>query len=719
MEGRWTAEAQPQTVNTPKVSESISNFQSTVSPLYAFVDKIKPVLESQVKNFKAGRLALFHDYWKTLTSDRSILDTVKGLSLELNKYPYQSFVPSEYKFTEQEMNALDSEIEKMLGKQIIAKVDWQDEQYVSNIFLRDKKDGTFRMILNLSNLNEMIDYHKFKMDTLVSALNLITPNCYMASIDYKDAYYSVPVRPDQRKWLRFTFKGILYEFTCLPNGLTSGPRLFTKLTKPVFAKLREKGHLNSPYIDDSILVGETWEECAVNVMDTVEVSMDSGWVVHPGKSIFIPTQMLEFLGFWIDSVNMIVILTERKALTIREMCIAMLSYKKPTIRTVAQLVGKLVASFPAVMYGKLFYRILDNEKSLALKENFGNFDAKMRISDLAKQDLKWWIDNILFTNCPIVHAKPSVTVFSDASLLGWGGVLNGVTTGGNWSLSEQSIHINVLELIAAQYVLASLCDKLSNCHIRMMIDNKTAVSYINGMGGRKSLCNTIARKIWLWCKDRNIWLSVAYIASKDNVIADKMSRISHQNSEWELNGDIFDKISRLLGKPTIDLFASRLNNKCLKYVAFQPDPFAFATDAFTLDWENEDLSYIFPPFCLIGRILQKIDFDKANVIMVVPYWTTQPWWSKLLRLLTTCPLSFYRNKQTLRHPHKDVGELPRMLMLACSLSGICSRQIRYHNKHNTLSCPLGGGPLAGNTRCISTDGLSLQIGQKSIFIHRL
>ena len=355
-----------------------------------------------------------------MTKDRNILSTVSGLSLELFKYPYQKHVPHEYKFSDIERQALIDEIDKLLHKNVIVTVDWAEEQYVSNIFLREKKDGSYRMILNLSDLNEMIEYHKFKMDTLLSAVSLITPNCYMASIYYKDAYYSVPIRRDQRKWLRFMFQGELYEFTCLPNGLTSGPRLFTKVTKPLFATLREKGHLNSPYIDDSLLVGDTWEDCANNVIDTVETSMDAGFVVHFIKSIFIPTQIIEFLGFWLNSQNMTIKLTESKAMTIKNMCIDMLAFKKPSIRTVAKLVGKMVASFPGNIYGKLFYRILDNEKSAALKLHNGNFEAHMRLTESARKDLHWWIENILDIDCPIVHVNPSVTVFSDSSLTGWG-----------------------------------------------------------------------------------------------------------------------------------------------------------------------------------------------------------------------------------------------------------------------------------------------------------
>ena len=49
------------------------------------------------------------------------------------------------------------------------------------------------MILNLKGLNRHIEYHHFKMDTLWSAVRLMTPQCYMASLDLKDAYYSVPI----------------------------------------------------------------------------------------------------------------------------------------------------------------------------------------------------------------------------------------------------------------------------------------------------------------------------------------------------------------------------------------------------------------------------------------------------------------------------------------------------------------------------------------------
>ena len=55
----------------------------------------------------------------------------------------------------------------------------------------------------------------------------------MASIDLTDAYYTVPVASEHRKYLRFIWGGKLFQCTCLSNGLSAAPRYFTKLLKQV------------------------------------------------------------------------------------------------------------------------------------------------------------------------------------------------------------------------------------------------------------------------------------------------------------------------------------------------------------------------------------------------------------------------------------------------------------------------------------------------------
>lgn len=90
------------------------------------------------------------------------------------------------------------------------------------------------MILNLKKLNQYASKTHFKMDTLSTGTKLIEKNCYMASIDLKDAYYSVSIKPADRKYLRFSWRGSLFQFTCLPTGLSCTPRKFTKILNPPF-----------------------------------------------------------------------------------------------------------------------------------------------------------------------------------------------------------------------------------------------------------------------------------------------------------------------------------------------------------------------------------------------------------------------------------------------------------------------------------------------------
>ena len=149
-----------------------------------------------------------------------------------------SFNPA-YTFSRPEQQAIDNEIAEFLSKHVIEPTQHEAGEVISPIFIRPKKEsGKFRVIFNLKKLNEAVIYRKFKMDTLEAVIKMMTPGCFMTSIDLRDAYYSLPIVPADRKYLKFCWRGVLYQFTALPMGLTSSPRIFTKVLKPVFATLR-------------------------------------------------------------------------------------------------------------------------------------------------------------------------------------------------------------------------------------------------------------------------------------------------------------------------------------------------------------------------------------------------------------------------------------------------------------------------------------------------
>ena len=234
----------------------------------------------------AGRLKLYFPEWRKLTSDPQILRTLKGLNVDfIDCPPVQMLPPKEITFNSEESQIISSELDKLLTKGVIVKSQHCHGEFLSTIFLRRKKTGGYRIILNLKNLNQYISNHHFKMESLTSAILLMTPGCYMASVDLQDAYYSVPINEKCQKYLKFSWQGELFQFTCLPNGLASAPRLFTKLLKPVYSTLRQMGHTNVGYIDDSYLQGPSFDDCSNNVQDTVHLFTKVGFLLNQEKSI--------------------------------------------------------------------------------------------------------------------------------------------------------------------------------------------------------------------------------------------------------------------------------------------------------------------------------------------------------------------------------------------------------------------------------------------------
>jgi len=149
-------------------------------------------------------------------------------------------------------------------------------------------------------------------------------------------------------------------------------------------------------------------------------------------------------------------------------------------------------------------------------------------------------------------------------------------------------------------------------------------------------------------------------------VADAESRHLTYETEYELSSAAFARISKTLGTPNIDLFASRLNAKCSRFCAWKPDPDAEYIDAFTRSWKDI-FFYAFPPFPIILKVLQKIDSDQATGILVVPNWPTQPWFPRYQARLLSAPIIFPPNKSLLLSVDRRPHPLHRSLSLVAGI----------------------------------------------------
>ena len=262
--------------------------------------------------FIAGNVKNCIEFWQSITHCPWTLNAIQGVNIPFVTIPTQTRPPFPFRLSESERLILDGEVNKLCMKGVIQKTLHSQGEFISNIFLRPKPNGSYRLILDLTQLNLQVQYEHFKMFSLNTAIDLITPGAWMASVDLKDAYYTIPVRQADRKYLRFVWRDLLYEFTSLPNGLAACPRIFTRLLKPIFAYLSKLGFVLFPYIDDSFIIADTKQKCDRAARTLSSIFIRCGFTLNLEKSFLEPSTKIIFLGFWLDSKNMQVSLTQDK-----------------------------------------------------------------------------------------------------------------------------------------------------------------------------------------------------------------------------------------------------------------------------------------------------------------------------------------------------------------------------------------------------------------------
>ena len=152
---------QQQIHHQEKVTQVLKKCASNVSIFLEFLPQYKEYLYQCIRHFKAGCLSQHLSAWEEITSDQEVLQTVQGIKLEFEESPLQGEC-SGFEITNNQPTIQD-EVNKLLEKGVVVECEHEPVEYISPIFLREKTDGTQRLILNLKHLNKYLEYKHFKM----------------------------------------------------------------------------------------------------------------------------------------------------------------------------------------------------------------------------------------------------------------------------------------------------------------------------------------------------------------------------------------------------------------------------------------------------------------------------------------------------------------------------------------------------------------------------
>ena len=298
-------------------------------------------------------------------------------------------------------------------------------QFLSPFFVLTKPDGGSRFVLNSTALNKYLDPEHFKIEDVRTACALIQNGDFFAKIDLEKAYYALAIHPAFRKFLRFRYQGTLFEFRCLPFGLSLAPLIFSKLLRPVFGRLRSEGFRSVTFPDDFLCIASSEDLCRSNALATVDLLQSLGFRMNSQKSSLQPVQQIVFLGYTLNSSTMEVGLPPG---TIQEVVRRIQDFRTSgggSIRQLASLIGLLSFCCFAIPYGRLHLKSLEIARFRALCLSHQDFEAFWHLSAEVDTDLHWWASHVPTGHSPMRRMPFAREIFSDASSTGWGRALSG------------------------------------------------------------------------------------------------------------------------------------------------------------------------------------------------------------------------------------------------------------------------------------------------------
>ena len=233
---------------------------------------------------------------------------------------------------------------------------------------------------------ELCSMQYLRMDDVVQRIALLGRRAMMAKMDIESAYRMVPVHPGDRPLLGMRWKGGIFFDTRLPFGLRSAPKIFSAVADALQWSFQQGGvSWVAHYLDDFVTVGAPDSlECQSNLDRMLLACRRLGVPVAQEKCAGPATRMV-FLGFELDSLEMIIRLPEEKLGRTMQLIKEWGSRKACKKRDLESLVGHLQHAATVVRPGRTFVRRL-----IELLSSVRSHNHWVRLNVSTRSDLTWW-----------------------------------------------------------------------------------------------------------------------------------------------------------------------------------------------------------------------------------------------------------------------------------------------------------------------------------------
>ena len=370
--------------------------------------------------------AEFREYWRKVLKPDGY---VQKIISEGYRLPFTGGItPDEYeepnnKSALQEMDYVREAVRDMVKKRSVTKLN--KKPHCVNpltVSLREIVPGNIkkRLCLDLSRwVNKFIKKESTKLTGLEKSCEMLLPGDKQATYDLSAAYHHIKIHEDFKKFLCFKVpneEGLdeFYQFEVMPFGLASATQCLARVTKPICAHLAAQGIRHSLYIDDGKINARA-DKIAAHLEYTLDVLKRAGFIIAEKKTDTPETanEKKEYLGFEIDSKDMIIRAPEQKFTGIRQVWEKIKQDRTCVSRkTVAKFIGKAISLQPAIGPAvQLLTRCA--QMDLAMEVDRSGWKRKMALSEEALEGMNELVNSLQQMNGQgICNASTAVTLES-------------------------------------------------------------------------------------------------------------------------------------------------------------------------------------------------------------------------------------------------------------------------------------------------------------------
>ena len=265
--------------------------------------------------------------------------------------------------------------------------------------------------MDLSKLNLFLKVEKFKMETPETIRTSLQLGEWVTSVDFKDAYFHIPMQEQSRKYLRFHIQGRNYQFKALPFGLSTAPMEFTVVAKEVKLMASHMGIRIHQYLDDWLVRARSHQTCLHHTQILVKMCQDLGWLVNLEKSELEPKQVFNFVGYQFDLRSGRVRPTLDRWQSLQGKIQTLLLLPACPVRQFMSLIGLLTATEKQVHLGRLHMRPIQWH----LKNNWRVPESLEKVIPLPRSlhpHLQWWLkESNVLQGQPLHPIKHALQIF--------------------------------------------------------------------------------------------------------------------------------------------------------------------------------------------------------------------------------------------------------------------------------------------------------------------